>query len=301
LERPAGRHAESEAVAALLRALERGPLSRRQVDEILQYPALHQAALARLVRQGIIAMSAITPTDAAHVLGLYTDWRIPASALAMEIWARAVGLSSADLARRILERTSARIAQEIARKAWDEDSNGDRKNSALPETLLDRLMTAGQGRRMRFRPMLQSPIVALGAPAGTYFPSVARLLNARVELPPLGHVANAIGAIVGSVVARSQASVLPASSDQGYTVQTAGGVSEFLEFEDAVNYARSEAQRDAVQKATAAGAMDIRVDLCESVSTAPVGHGYSGEVFISTTIRAQAIGRPRLARSTETV
>jgi N-methylhydantoinase A/oxoprolinase/acetone carboxylase beta subunit len=36
LGRPAGRQAESEAVAALLRALEPGPLSRRQVDEILQ-------------------------------------------------------------------------------------------------------------------------------------------------------------------------------------------------------------------------------------------------------------------------
>jgi hypothetical protein len=90
---------------------------------------------------------------------------------------------------------------------------------------------------------------------------------------------------------------MPASVDKGYTVQTAGGVSEFLEFEDALDYARSEAQRDAVQKATAAGATDIRVDYTESVSTAPVGHGYSGEVFISTTIRAQAIGRPRLARS----
>ncbi|MHB1319505.1 MAG: hydantoinase/oxoprolinase family protein [Anaerolineae bacterium] len=296
LVRANGRPAMPDAVGRLLRALENGPLSRQQVDEIIQFPGLHQPALAQLERLGVISRSAVTPTDAAHVLGWYTEWHVPASELAIRIWARSIGIAADTLAQAIVERTSTRLAQEIARKAWDEDSNGDHSAGVLPERVLERLVRPSHESRLCFRPLLDLPIVGLGAPANTYFPAAAALLGASVELPSLAHVANAVGAIVGSVVARSRATVVPAGGDQGYQVQSTRGVSEYLEFQEALDQARSQAQQEAVDTATAAGAADLRITVSESLSTAPVGHGYGGEVFISTCITAEAIGRPRLAR-----
>jgi N-methylhydantoinase A/oxoprolinase/acetone carboxylase beta subunit len=291
------RPAMTGALENLLSALESGPLSRRQVDAILEFPALHQPALSRLERQGFISRSALTPTDAAHVLGVYTEWHAPASRIAMEVWARSLSTSADTLAQRIVERTSARLAQEIARKTWDDDSNGDHHSAALPERVLERLVVPSHGSRLSFRPTLNLPIVGLGAPAGTYFPAVAEMLSADVDLPALAHVANAIGAIVGSVIARSRATVVPSGGDQGYQVQSSRGISEFVELEDALEHARTETQREAVESATSAGAADLRVTTEEAVSTAPVGHGYGGEVFVSTCITAEAIGRPRLAHA----
>lgn len=296
LVRANGRPWISEAVDRLLRALESGPLSRRQVAEILELPALHRPALARLERQGFISRSSLTPTDAAHVLGRYTEWRVPASEIAIKIWARSLGVTAITLAQRIVERTSVRLAQEIARKAWDEDSNGDHRTAGLPEHVLERLIRSVPSDRLSFRPVLGLPIVGLGAPANTYFPAAAGLLGANVELPSLAHVANALGAIVGSVVARSRATVVPVGSDQGYQVQSKSGVSEFAELQEALDHARAQAQFEAAECATTAGAADLRISIAESTSTAPVGHGYSGEVFISTCVTAEAIGRPRLAR-----
>lgn len=295
LERPCPEQSIPEPVSRLIQALGTGPLSQRQVEAILEYPALYQPLLTRLEREGFLSRSSVTPTDAAHVLGRYTEWHAGAARVALEILAQSSGTDAETLAERILTRTAERIAQEIARKAWDEDSNGNRQAAALSEAVLDRLMASPSGGRLSLTPVLRHPVVGLGAPARTYFPTVAQLLNGSAQLPELGHVANAVGAIVGSVVSRSRASVLPAADDQGYAVHCATGTRLFESLDDAVSYAREEAARDATAGALAAGATAVQVTLQESESKAPVGHGYAGEVFVSATILAQAVGRPQLA------
>lgn len=295
LVRPCTEQNQPEPVHRLIQALAAGPLSQRQVETILEYPALYQPLLARLERQGYLSRSSVTPTDAAHVLGRYTEWHAGAARTAMDILAESVDTDATTLAERILMRTAERIAQEIARKAWDEDGNGNRQAAALSEAVLDRLMASSNGGRLTLMPVLHHPVVGLGAPAGTYFPAVAQLLHGSAELPALGHVANAVGAIVGSVVYRSRASVLPATDDQGYAVHCATGTRHLASLDDALIYARDEAARDAAAGALAAGATAIQVTLQELESKAPVGHGYAGEVFVSATILAQAVGRPCLA------
>ena len=295
LERTCTEQHMPEPVSRLIQALATGPLSQRQVEAILEYPALYQPLLTRLERQGCLARSSVTPTDAAHVLGRYTEWHTGAARIALDILAQSLDTDARTLAERILTRTAERIAQEIARKAWDEDGNGNREATALSESILDRLIASPNAGRLTLMPVLHHPVVGLGAPAATYFPTVARLLNGTTELPALGHVANAVGAIVGSVVSRSRASVVPATDDQGYAVHCATGTRHFESLDQAIGYAREEATRDAIASALAAGATAIQVTSQESESKAPVGHGYAGEVFISATVLAQAVGRPQLA------
>ena len=51
------------------------------------------------------------------------------------------------------------------------------------------------------------PIVAVGAPAASYYPVVADILETKLLLPKHGEVANAVGAVMGSVVQRAQVTI----------------------------------------------------------------------------------------------
>ena len=54
---------------------------------------------------------------------------------------------------------------------------------------------------------LELPLVAVGGPAGVYYPEVANRLGAKLFLPDDFVVANAVGAALGQVVARGRAEV----------------------------------------------------------------------------------------------
>jgi hypothetical protein len=53
---------------------------------------------------------------------------------------------------------------------------------------------------LQFSPDL--PLVGVGAPAGSYYPAVARGLGVQLVVPPHAHVANAVGAVLGQVAQR---------------------------------------------------------------------------------------------------
>lgn len=280
--------------AELYAALRRGPLPMQAVTEIVRYPSLYQRYLSRLERQGIVVRAGVTPTDAAHAVGRYMAWNRAASEHGVAVLARALGAAPEELCWRILKQTSARIAQEIVYKLWSPNGNG--AAGALPPGALERLVDSHGDSTLRFRPQLEPLLVGMGAPAETYLPHVAELLDAKLEVPTFSGVANALGAVVGSVVARVHALVLPQEHEQGYRVHLPDGSSVFEELEDALNYARSRAEQMAVRQAERAGAAEVRVLLQESHSRAPVSDAYGGEVYVQSRIEARAIGRPRLTR-----
>jgi N-methylhydantoinase A/oxoprolinase/acetone carboxylase beta subunit len=290
-----GEHPPFEA--ELYAALRQGPLTMRAWQEIVRFPSLYERYLARLERQGIVIRAGLTPTDAAHVLGCYVAWNREAAGHAASVAARSLGLAPEELCRRIMEQASARIAQEIVAKLWAQDGNGSPER--LSPGALARLVSANGSDRLHFRPRVAPLLVGLGAPAASYFPRVADLLDARLEVPSCSGVANALGAVVGSVVARVQALVLPQEHDQGYLVHLPQGSRSFAELEQALAYGRTQAERLAQSQATEAGASEVRVVLQEDHSHAPVSDSYGGQVYVQSRINARAVGRPRLKIHTD--
>ncbi|MGI6367512.1 MAG: hydantoinase/oxoprolinase family protein [Anaerolineae bacterium] len=289
----------AEPLQQLLERLAKGPLTRRQVEQMLHYPGLYQPTLQRLENQGIIARVGVTPTDAAHVTGQFVQWPAAAAVAAIQILGRHAGLSPLAMAQWILRRTSERIAQEIVRKAWaTEASPGNGTVSDLPEALLDKMLEPPNGALLQVRPSLARRVIGLGAPAHTYFPAAASLLNTDADLPPHAHVANAVGAVMGTVVARARCTVQPDADGLGYVVYSSAGTVPLADMEEALRLARSAAEEQARSAALRAGADGIQVQIDQRDSTAPVGNG-EGVVFISTEVTAEAIGRPRLAAPAE--
>ncbi len=285
-----GEHPPFEA--QLFSALRQGPLSLPDVRAMVCYPSLYARYLTRLEREGLIIRAALTPTDAAHVLGHYVVWDRAAAEHGASIMAQILGITPETLAQRILEQTSARIAEEIVHTLWERESNG--ADVPLPPEALARLVRTNGGGRLHFRPHLAPLLVGMGAPAGTYFPQVAALLDAQLSVPSHADVANALGAVVGSVVAKVEALVLPQEQDQGYWVHLPEGSRAFSELSEALAYAGAQAQRLAEGLAREAGAAELRIDLSQDHRYAPVSDRYGGEVYVQSRIQARAVGRPRL-------
>jgi len=134
------------------------------------------------------------------------------------------------------------------------------------------------------------PIIGIGAPAGIFLPEVADILHTDLILPDHHEVANAVGAVAGSVMVSEELRVYPRLSVDsmevvGFYVQTNEGRELFEEEEEALEHARHLSQDRALGAALRAGADNPQV-VIEEIS----------DGMDSYRIRAKAMGNPRLAR-----
>ncbi len=280
----------------LQRRLLEGPLTLGDIHALMRYPQLYAKYLERLEREGLILRSGLTPTDAAHVLGLYTAWDPAPARLAAELLAQRLGWDVETLCRQVVARTAARIAHEVVRKLVRE---------ALPEDdlspadawLLSRALAPSAEDALACQLTLKPTLTAIGAPVGTYFPEVARLLNARLEIPPHAEVANAIGAVVGSVVCRLHIPILPDEEGRVH-VHLPNRTAQFADLERAAAYAEALGRQLALEQALRAGAENPQITVSREDHRAPISRGGADELWVRTVIEITATGRPRLGQPT---
>jgi hypothetical protein len=139
---------------------------------------------------------------------------------------------------------------------------------------------------------LNRPLVAIGAPVGSYYPEVARRLGTRLAIPTHAGVCNAVGAVAGGIL-QSVTALITAPSEGLFRVHLPVGNADFTDVERAAAHAAAEASALAVDKARAAGAGDIelRQRRADKVHRDPTGL----QIFIESRIDVTAFGRPRLA------
>jgi N-methylhydantoinase A/oxoprolinase/acetone carboxylase beta subunit len=259
-------------------------------------------AIERLVDRGLAIVSGFTPSDAAHVLGLHRDWSEEAARLGAELWirddeaaARPADPDAPTFARRVMEATilqSGRAIVDAALGSADEVSLGS--GGPLGQRLVDRALgpVGGASSLLRMSITLDRPLVAIGAPVGSYYPEVARRLGTRLVIPTHAGVCNAVGAVAGGIV--QSVSALITSPNEGlFRVHLSIGNADFTELEKAATHALAEACALAARKARAAGASDVelRHRREDKVHRDPSGL----QIFIESRIDVTAFGRPRAA------
>jgi hypothetical protein len=136
---------------------------------------------------------------------------------------------------------------------------------------------------------LKGPIIGIGAPAGIFLPEVARALRTELILPEHHQVANAVGAVAGSVMVEDEILVYPHLSRSGlevlaYYLQASDERLEFEALDEALVHARKLGRERALGAAIRSGADNPQVTISE------VTDGLD-----TYRIRAKAIGNPRLA------
>jgi N-methylhydantoinase A/oxoprolinase/acetone carboxylase beta subunit len=263
-------------------------------------------ALARLERKGMVIYSGFTPSDAAHVLGNSSHWSVEGAKLAAQIWARQMrvlyGLgswekgNSEEPARRVFTLMNDAICQTLLEAGLHQENLlNEARSKNLAELLGKLILKNGENdddnALFGINFGKSHPIVAVGAPAATYYPQAAKSLNIGLILPEYGHVANAVGAVMGSVVQRSE--IIITQPTQGiYRIFHGATPFDVTDVEDAISQAEAIVKEQAYTLAKSAGAgevdMRIRHDNKHVISE------LDGELFVEAKISAIATGKPLL-------
>jgi N-methylhydantoinase A/oxoprolinase/acetone carboxylase beta subunit len=137
---------------------------------------------------------------------------------------------------------------------------------------------------------LRQPVIGIGAPAGIFLKDVANAFHTELVLPEHHQVANAVGAIAGSVMVTEEVLIYPRLSAEGldviaYYVQSNEGRQEYEDLEGALAYARIHSREHVHTAALRAGADNPQVSIEEF-----------SDGIDTYRLRAQAVGNPRLTR-----
>ena len=278
--------------------LERVGVGVQPLGKVLR-TRMEAAALKRLVARGVVQVSGVTPSDAAHVLGRLDAWDGEAAQKALELIGRKrTGAGTRlcsdprDLAQMIVDQLTQQTSLALLETAFAEEES----DFGLPPADLARhvLMQRGLDRHhglVRLDSGLNVPVVGLGASAPSYYPAVGERLGCEMILPEHTGVANAIGAVVGRVTIRRTGTVT-CPTEGKFRVHTDGAPADFTEAETAMNALRKMLEGDARRDAEAAGAAQVQVSVSEEVKSA---RAEARNVFLEATITVEASGRPRIA------
>ena len=299
-----GREAASDLDRLELRVWEALGTSPRRLDQVA-HTAQGVEALRRLVDRGLATLAGFTPSDALHVLDRHGGWsreaaRLGAAILSTEernVTARRGKDSPEALSERVYELVVRQAARLVLESALAQDPGVEPHNGLWGPLgiLIDR---AVEGRAVSglidMQPRLANPLVAIGAPAGAFYPEVARRLGARLVVPEHAAVCNAVGAVVG-VVSETADILVNQPQWKVFRVHDPAGIRDFAEPEEALAAARAVSRELALAAARRAGAMDPHVEttVIERRAASQSGDDYLAEA----TVRSRATGRPATGRS----
>ena len=279
----------SRREAMILDRLTVGPTP---LDRLLQSQG-ETGALDSLVGRGLVMISGVTPSDAAHVLGMHDGWNAGAALAGVSLFAEqrdgrgvAIAPDAGAMSRMIVDALVDRSAEALLEAACDHDGHAF---TDLGRYLLRAASPSGEGRLVDFSVRLDRPIIGLGAPAPAYYPTVAARLGTRAVVPGHAGVANAVGAVVGRIRIRATGTIT--KPDEGrYRVFAGMEPRDFPDLEAAAAHARSVLEGQARRGAIDAGADEVDLSF-ERHDNVVVVEGR--ETLVESTVTAVASGRPR--------
>lgn len=283
--------AEPAQDTALVERTRYGALTRRRVDE--------------LEERGLLRRAAFTPTDALHALGLCDRWDAAASRLAATALATHAGMTMEAFCREVVERFSQRVATEVINKVLeDEVGRPDWGREPVGRALLRRAIAGGNGRATETRDedlacalTLRRPLVAIGAPVAAYLPRVADILRTELVIPEHSDVANAVGAVSGSIIQRATIVINPIGGEGQVRVHgLPQGPADFGEVEAAARRAEQVMREHLAALAQEAGAEEVELSLKREDLRVPLAGALDQDLFLGSTLQFTAAGRPRPAR-----
>ena len=258
-------------------------------------------SVIKLVSVGVAQISAVTPSDASHVLGKSNAWDKEAAIKAIDLFARRrngsgelLAGSTAQMAERIVCQLTDQTSSSILEMAFSEEKVdfGD-KPDVLAKHPLTQFGLAGYSDLIKVNVGISKKIIGLGASAPTYYPAVGTELNCEVILPEYAGVANAIGAVVGKIVMR-ESGVISSPSEGKYLVHLDGKPVNFTSETEALKVLEEKLTEKSIQKAKEAGAENVTVNIDREIKTANIENR---AVFVEANVLVEASGRPRISIS----
>jgi N-methylhydantoinase A/oxoprolinase/acetone carboxylase beta subunit len=262
---------------------------------------LEVAALERLVARGLVMVSGVTPSDAAHVLGRLDSWDGVAAEKALRLIARRrtgagerFAAGPEVFAQAVVDQLTQQTADCLMEAAFGEDGGF---SGEAPEDLARHMLTrAGLSQHrgvVEVAVKLGVPVIGLGASAPSYYGAVGERLHCPMILPEHAGVANAIGAVAGQVSQRVSGTV-SSPAEGRFVAHLAEGLKVFASSEAALQALEAALLSEASDRARAAGAVDLRLSVERDLRQVEIE---GRQMFIEAKVTATASGRPRVAHA----
>lgn len=291
----------TEQEKALCRALKDGPLILRDAAQAVGLD-IYYLKTERLEAEGVILRSGLTPTDIMHLTGDFGVYDAQAAVPAVRYILRCMGRRDEkedieQFCRDVYDRIKKTLYCAIVRILLQNKYPSLKKNGLGKE--LEELISArweelkeGKPGYFDFAFLSGARLVGIGAPTHIFLPDVAAALSTECIIPPNAGVANAVGAVSGSISASVDVEVKPdhnASGIDGYFVYSALETQYFKDREAAVSRARELARQMALETAAQRGISSVAaVKISEKVNETFTSAGI--QVDLGSVITAQAIG-----------
>ncbi|OQY07406.1 MAG: hypothetical protein B6I22_03140 [Desulfobacteraceae bacterium 4572_123] len=273
----------------LVDLISKNPMPLPEILKTLKVLTVKQLGAEELLRREIIGKASLTPTDLLHTEGRYTSWDRESADLALKIFSRYQFKTPDEICKRVWNRITETIIHAVitflSEKSLDLSGMPENDNMArwfFYNSLYD--MNAHLETSFRLR----QPIIGIGAPAGFFLQDIADKLHTDLILPDNYEVANAVGAVAGSVMVTEEILVYPHISADGFEVlgyymQTNDGRENFDDAGDALKRAKSLSHELALGAALRSGADNPEVIV-----------EVQDDGLDTYRVQAKAMGNPRL-------
>lgn len=258
---------------------------------------LYTFRVDRLLKDGVVLLCGLTPTDFMHIKGDFCEYDAEASRLGAEFVAHNLGVTVEELSDLVYDEVKRRLYINIVKVILENKYPRYMKNG-VPGDVEGFIAANYEELRMGHSDELFSAmfrtgysLIGVGAPIGVFLEDVAKMLGTHAVIPENHQVANALGAIIGSVSAAFSVEIKP-----GYSVDGVAGFrvfgndshTFFEELEDAVAFAVSQAEACARDEAVKRGARG-------EVTVTSQAHDENaefrdGSLYLGTVVTAYAAG-----------
>jgi len=287
---------DSSHARKLVAFLRSGPKPVPEIVEHLDVLHIAQIGAEELWRQEILGKSGLTPTDLLHVESRYAPWEVEAADLALQVFSHYQFKEPDEIREGVWRRAVEMIVHAVVTFLSKQTLTPPTKTRREGEDNIGRWFfyhsIYGTHPHLETLFRLREPIVGIGAPAEFFLEKVAQVFDAELVLSEHHAVANALGAVAGSVMVVEEVLVYPRLDQSGlevmgYYVQTSEDRKDFdeEELDASLAYAKELAHERALSAAVRSGA-----DNPEVIVTMET------EGLDTYRIRAKAMGNPRLAR-----
>jgi N-methylhydantoinase A/oxoprolinase/acetone carboxylase beta subunit len=243
--------------------------------------------------------AAFTPTDALHALERLQLWDCEVARIGAGLLASQLEMPIDELCELVTNEMSNRVSEELVTKVFhDEVSTPSWHNEPIATAFLSRALGLIQNSDLSCQLTLQRPVVAVGAPVKAYMPRTSAQLHTELIIPEQAGVANALGAVVGSVVQRATALIRPVDFGMRYRLHLSGNLelpmsqSDFTDLESCIRQAHAVIPKQLTELAHQAGAEHVEVKMHRTDHTVQVRDQIGHNVYLETELMYTAVGRP---------
>jgi len=272
----------------LIHLLESGPKPVKKLLEKMDVLDQSQLNIQDLWREEILGKSGFTPTDILHIEGLHKPWDMEASQASLTVFCNYLSMEKEAFLKFIWDEIAKKIASAVVHFLTEKKIPGDEvEEENLGKWFLTNSLFPHHP-HLETSIQLRDSIVGIGAPAQVMIQQAADMLNTELILPDHYAVANATGAVAGSVMVTEEVLIYPhLSADKvdviGYYVQSREERSEYEALESALENAKQQGEEKARSAALRSGADNpqVVVDVHQ-------------EGMDTYRVTAKAVGKPRL-------